>query len=67
MKKEINEIKKTTKDTKEKFNKDMENLSKNNQIEILKIKSSLSQIENTVENHSNKLEQVEDKNFRTQI
>jgi hypothetical protein len=35
------------------------NLRKKNQTEILKIKSSLNQIKNMVENHSNRLEQVE--------
>jgi conjugal transfer/entry exclusion protein len=41
---EIYEIKKTTQDMKEEFNKDMENLRKNNQAETLEIKSSLNQI-----------------------
>jgi hypothetical protein len=46
---------------KEEFNKDMESLRKNNQIETLEIKTSLSQIKNTVGSHSSRLEQVEDR------
>jgi hypothetical protein len=38
----------------------MENFRKKNQTEILK-KSSLNQIKNIVESHSNRLEQVEDR------
>jgi hypothetical protein len=41
---------------KEEFNKDMENLRKKNQTEILEIKSPFNQIKNTVEWHSNRLE-----------
>jgi chromosome segregation ATPase len=59
--KEINEIKKTAQDMREKFNKDMESLRQNNQTESLEIRSSLSQIKNTVESHSSRLEQVEDR------
>jgi hypothetical protein len=40
----------------EEFNRDMENLKKKNQTEILKIKSSLNQINNTGEIHSYRLE-----------
>jgi hypothetical protein len=40
MKREINEIKKTTKDMKEDFNKDIEDFRKKNQTETLEIKSS---------------------------
>jgi hypothetical protein len=36
---------------KEEFNKNMENLRKKNQTEILEIKSSLNQIKNRVESH----------------
>jgi hypothetical protein len=39
----------------------MENLRKENQTEILKIKSPFSQTKNTVEGHSSRLEQVEDR------
>jgi hypothetical protein len=46
---------------KEEFNKAIESLRKKNQIEILKIKSSLSQITNAVESHFSRLEQVEDR------
>jgi hypothetical protein len=52
---------KTTQYIKEENNKDMESLRKNYQAEILEIKSSLSQIKNTVESHSNRLEQMEDR------
>jgi hypothetical protein len=45
---------------KKEFNKDMENFRNKNQTEILEIKSSLNQIKNTDENHSSRLEQVED-------
>jgi hypothetical protein len=41
---------------KEEMNKDMENLRKNNQTEILKIKIPLNQIQKTVEGHSIPLE-----------
>jgi hypothetical protein len=46
---------------KEEFNKDMENLRKKNQTEILEIKSSLNQIKNIGKSHSSRLEQVEDR------
>jgi hypothetical protein len=46
---------------KEDFSKDMENLTRKNQTEILEIKSNLNQIKSTGENHSSRLEQVEDK------
>jgi hypothetical protein len=42
------------------LNKDIENLRKKNQTEILEIKSPFNQ-SNTVEGHSNRLEQVEDR------
>jgi hypothetical protein len=48
----------TTRNIKEELNKDMENLRKNNQSEILEIKSPFSQTKNTVEGHSSRLEQV---------
>jgi chromosome segregation ATPase len=50
----------TTQNIKE-LNKDIENLRKKNQTEILEIKSPFSQIKNTVEGHSSKVEQVEDR------
>jgi hypothetical protein len=40
---------KTTQDMKKELNKDMENLSRKNQTEILKIKSPLNQIKNTLQ------------------
>jgi hypothetical protein len=51
----------TTQNIKKELNKDMENLRKNNQTEILEIKSSVSQTKNTVEGHSSRLEQVEER------
>jgi hypothetical protein len=42
------------------FNKDMESLKKN-RTGILEIKRSLSQIKNTVESYSSRLDQVEDR------
>jgi hypothetical protein len=45
---------------KEEFNKDMENDRKKNQTEILETKNSLNQINNTVETHSSRLEQVKE-------
>jgi chromosome segregation ATPase len=46
---------------KEEFNKDMESDRKKNQTEILETKNSLNQINNTVETHSSRLEQVKDR------
>jgi chromosome segregation ATPase len=40
------------------LNKDIENLRKKNQIEILEIKSPFSQAKNTLEGHYSRLEQV---------
>jgi hypothetical protein len=51
---------------KEQLNKDMENLRKKNQTEILEIKSHFNQIKNKVESHSIRLKQVEDRNLRAQ-
>jgi chromosome segregation ATPase len=51
----------TTQNIKEELNKGMENLTKKNQTEILEIKVSFSQTKNTVESHSIRLEQVEDR------
>jgi TolA-binding protein len=39
----------------------MENLRKKNQTEILEVKSPLSQIKNTVQGNSSRLEQLEDR------
>jgi hypothetical protein len=39
----------------------MENLRRNNQTEVLEIKSPFSQTKNTVEGYSRRLEQVEDR------
>jgi chromosome segregation ATPase len=51
----------TTQNIKEELNKEMENLRKKNQTEILEIKSPISQTKNTVESHSSRLQQVEDR------
>jgi chromosome segregation ATPase len=61
IKKGIYEINKTTQDMIDKLNKDKENLRKMNQTEILKIKNPLNQIKNSVEGHSRRPEQVEDR------
>jgi carbonic anhydrase len=61
IKEEIYEIKKTAEDVKQKINKDVENLRKKNQTEILEIKSSLNEIKNTMEIQSVRLEEVEDR------
>jgi hypothetical protein len=61
MKKETYEIRRTTQDMKEEINKDMKNIRKGKQTEILEIKISLNQIKNTVESHSSRLEQVKDR------
>jgi chromosome segregation ATPase len=61
IKREIYELKRTTQNIKEELNKDMENLRKKNQTEILEIKSPFSQIENIAEGHYSRLEQVEDR------
>jgi hypothetical protein len=58
---ETYEIKKITKDVKEEFNTDMENLRKNKQTETLEIKASLTQVKNTGESHSSRLKQAEDR------
>jgi hypothetical protein len=57
----IYELKMTTQSIKEELNKDMENFRKKNQEEILEIKSPFSQTKNTVESHSSRLEQEEDR------
>jgi hypothetical protein len=54
----VYEIKKTTQDMKEKYNKDMESLGK--KTVILEIKNSLNKVKNIVERHSSILEHVED-------
>jgi hypothetical protein len=61
MKKETYEIRRTTQDMKEEINKDMKNIRKGKQTEILEIKISLNQIKNTEESHSSRLEQVKDR------
>jgi hypothetical protein len=45
----------------EKLKKDMENFRKKNQTEILELKSLFGQTKNTVEGHSSRLQQVEDR------
>jgi hypothetical protein len=52
---------KTTQNIKEEFNKDMENLRKKNQTEILEVNSPFGQTKPTVNGHSSRLEQVEDR------
>jgi hypothetical protein len=49
MKREIYDLKMTTQNIKEELNKDMENLRKKNQTEILEIKCPFSQTKDTVE------------------
>jgi hypothetical protein len=61
IKREIHELKRTTQIIKEELNKDMENLTRKNQTEILEVKSPYSQTKNSVEGHSSRLEQVEDR------
>jgi chromosome segregation ATPase len=60
-KKEIYELKMATQNIKEELNKDIENLRKKNQIDILEIKSPFSQTKNTVEDHLSTLEQMKDR------
>jgi predicted nucleotide-binding protein (sugar kinase/HSP70/actin superfamily) len=48
VKREIQELMRTRKIIKEKLNKDLENLRRKNQTEILEIKSPYCQIKNTV-------------------
>jgi hypothetical protein len=43
------------------LNKDLENLRRKNQTEILELKSPYSPTKNTVEGHSHRLEEVEDR------
>jgi hypothetical protein len=52
---------------KEELNKDVENLRKKNDTEILEIKSTFSQIKNRVEGHISRLEQVEEKSLASKI
>jgi hypothetical protein len=51
----------TRQNIKGELNKDMGNLRKKNQTEILEIKNPISQTKNPVEGHSSRLEQVEDR------
>jgi hypothetical protein len=51
----------TTQNIKKELNKDMEILRKKNQTEIMENKILFSQTKNTVEGHSSRLEQVEDR------
>jgi chromosome segregation ATPase len=60
IKKKIHELKRTTQIIKD-LNTDLENLRKKNQQEILEIKSPYSQTKHRVEDHSRRLEQVEDR------
>jgi F0F1-type ATP synthase membrane subunit b/b' len=52
IKREIYELKMTTQNIKEKLNKDMENLRRKNQTEILEIRTPFCQTKNTGEGHS---------------
>jgi SET domain-containing protein len=54
IKREIHELKRTTQIIKEELNKDMENLRRKTQTEILEIKSPYSQAKNTVKGHSSR-------------
>jgi chromosome segregation ATPase len=51
----------TTQNIKKELNKDMENPRKKTRTEIQEIKSYFSQTKNTVEGHSSRLEQMEDR------
>jgi hypothetical protein len=51
----------TTQIIKEELITDLENLRRNNQTDILEIKSPYSQTKNTVEGHSSRIEQGEDR------
>jgi chromosome segregation ATPase len=61
IKKEVHEFKGATQNIKEELITDLENLRRKNQTEILEINSPFSQTKNTVEGHSSRLEQVEDR------
>jgi hypothetical protein len=52
----------TSQNIKEELNKDMENVREKNQTKILEIKSPFHQIKNIIEDHSTRIEQVEDRN-----
>jgi Sec-independent protein translocase protein TatA len=56
LKKEINEIKKAVQDVKEELNKNIEILKKRKKPETLEKKHLLSQVKNTIESHSSRLE-----------
>lgn len=60
-----NELRKKIQDVKEHFNKEKEIL-KENQTEFLNIKDSINQIKNSVDNLTNRLEQVEDDKIITE-
>jgi hypothetical protein len=61
IKRETHELKRTTQIIKQELNKDKENLRRKNKIEILEIKGPYSQTKNTMEGHSSRLVQVEDR------
>jgi polyhydroxyalkanoate synthesis regulator phasin len=61
IKREIYELKMIAQNIKEELNKDTENLTKKNQTQILEIKSPFGQTKNTVEDHSSRLEEMEDR------
>jgi chromosome segregation ATPase len=61
IRRDIYELKLTTHNIKEELSKEMENLRKKNQTEILEIKSLFSPTKYTMEGHSSRLEQVEDR------
>jgi hypothetical protein len=61
IKREINELKRNTLIIKEELITDLENLRRKKQTEILEIKSPYSQKKHTVEGHSRRLKQVEDR------
>jgi Txe/YoeB family toxin of Txe-Axe toxin-antitoxin module len=59
--KEICKVKKTRQNMEKELNKDMENLRKNNQSEVLKIKTPFNQIKNRVEGHCSRRAKVEER------
>jgi hypothetical protein len=67
IKRKIHELKRTTQIIKEDMNKDMENLRRNNQTEILEIKSPYSQTENTGEGQSSRLDKWKTESQSTKI
>jgi chromosome segregation ATPase len=61
IKREVQELERATQNIKEELITDWQNLKRKNQTEILEIKSPYSQTKNTMEGHSSRLEQVEER------